>query len=670
MVPVGLLEPCEVRASTRRMPIEKLDPVLPVVGFPIGNHVWQGESLRPATEFVLCFLFLFNFLREKHKELSPGEGEDDGDTVGLSPAVPGVLKDVLTLGTLLSHAQRTFWAQCGGQEAAGTVAQAASTGSEAMETSPARPPTLSPEQSPRERLVELHTSFRELLTFFCTNTTIHGTIRLVCSSPNRLKKVSWGLLLLGTLGVLYWQLGLLLEQYWRYPVLMAVSVHSESKIFPSVTVCDMNPQRPRALRHRLEALDAFAQESIYSLYKFNFSEGRDSPFSNVPGPEPLFQLDCGIRLQQLRDLGSQHKVGFRLCNSTGGDCFYRTYSSGVKAAQEWYHFHYMDILGLVPTAGGDSHQSRFVLSCHYDSEDCQAQHFRTWHPPTYGSCYTFEGVFAAQRPGVTHKISLVLRTQTQVVLPLLSTEPDIKVMIHGHNHTPFLEPRGFSIRPGLETTIGIREGDFLQALRHDLPVAFRQVSCHCFYRLLQALEAHRLSCDSRCPRPCRETSYKLSATTSRWPSAKSADWIFAVLEEQTQSPSLSPGRRWAPPSPGRSRTPRSHMAKVNIFYQELNYRMVDEAPVYSVPQLLSAMGSLWSLWFGSSVLSIVELLELLLDATALTLLLGFRQLWGTQVSQPGASSASGSACTSPGARDSRPRVPVGALERVLVEELG
>ncbi|XP_021099282.1 amiloride-sensitive sodium channel subunit delta isoform X2 [Heterocephalus glaber] len=597
---------------------------------------------------------------------------------------------------------------------AGTVAQAASTGSEAMETAPARPPTLSPEQSPRERLVELHTSFRELLTFFCTNTTIHGTIRLVCSSPNRLKKVSWGLLLLGTLGVLYWQLGLLLEQYWRYPVLMAVSVHSESKIFPSVTVCDMNPQRPRALRHRLEALDAFAQESIYSLYKFNFSEGRDSPFSNVPGPEPLFQLDCGIRLQQLRDLGSQHKVGFRLCNSTGGDCFYRTYSSGVKAAQEWYHFHYMDILGLVPTAGGDSHQSRFVLSCHYDSEDCQAQHFRTWHHPTYGSCYTFEGVFAAQRPGVTHKISLVLRTQTQVVLPLLSTEPDIKVMIHGHNHTPFLEPRGFSIRPGLETTIGIREDEVRRLgspygrctdgpegvdvrllynssytrqlmvencscgyFLHPLPAGAQYCSCarhpawgHCFYRLLQALEAHRLSCDSRCPRPCRETSYKLSATTSRWPSAKSADWIFAVLEEQTQSPSLSPGRRWAPPSPGRSRTPRSHMAKVNIFYQELNYRMVDEAPVYSVPQLLSAMGSLWSLWFGSSVLSIVELLELLLDATALTLLLGFRQLWGTQVSQPGASSASGSACTSPGARDSRPRVPVGALERVLVEELG
>lgn len=54
-----------------------------------------------------------------------------------------------------------------------------------------------------------------------------------------------------------------------------------------------------------------------------------------------------------------------------------------------------------------------------------------------------------------------------------------------------------------------------------------------------------------------------------------------------------------------------------------------------VPQLLSAMGSLWSLWFGSSVLSVLELLELLLDAIALTVLLGCRRLRHAQGSQPG-----------------------------------
>ncbi|XP_052510045.1 amiloride-sensitive sodium channel subunit delta [Budorcas taxicolor] len=592
----------------------------------------------------------------------------------------------------------------------------------------ASPPTL-PEEEHGERLVELHTSFRELVTFFCTNSTIHGTIRLVCSSQNRLKTASWGLLLAGALGVLYWQFALLFEQYWRYPVIMTVSVHSERKLFPSVTLCDMNPHRPHLARHHLRVLDDFARENIYSLYRFNFSDSRDAPGAEVPGPEPAFQLDRRIHLQRLRPLDGQNRVGFELCNSTGGDCVQRAFSSGVVAAQEWYRFHYINILALLPAAHEDSHGSHFVFSCRYDDRDCHARHFQTSHHPTYGSCYTFNGVWAAQRPGVTHSecqpglgaggvsrptwphpwpppgISLVLRAEQQDHLPLLSTKAGIKVMIHPQDHTPFLEHQGFSIRPGTETTIDIREDEvhrlgspygqcmdstgsmdvqllyntsytrqacLASCFQHlmvetcscgyffyPLPVGAEYCSYmrhpawgHCFHRLYQKLKTHQLPCTTRCPRPCRESSYKLSAGTSRWPSSTSADWVLAVLGEPSRWNPWPPSasiKSWplSLPSPSRACTegptrrsgaqplspapcPRISLAKVNIFYQELNYRTVDETPVYSVPQLLSAMGSLWSLWFGSSVLSVVEVLELLLDAMALALLLCCRWLRGSQ----------------------------------------
>ncbi|XP_014639206.1 PREDICTED: amiloride-sensitive sodium channel subunit delta [Ceratotherium simum simum] len=540
------------------------------------------------------------------------------------------------------------------------------------------PPPPSPEDRRGERLLELHASFRELFTFFCTNATIHGAIRLVCSSGNRLKTASWGLLLVGALGALYWQFGLLFEQYWSYPVITTVSVHSERKLFPSVTLCDMNPHRPSPVHRHLQALDEFAQETLYALYTFNFSESQEVPGAADLDPEPAFQLDRRIHLQRLSRPGGQNKVGFRLCNSTGGDCFYRVYSSGVTAAREWYRFHYINILALLPPTHEDSHRSHgshFVYSCRYDGRHCEAPHFQTFHHPTYGSCYTFNGAWAAQHPGITHGISLVLRTEQQDHLPLLSTENGIKVMIHSRDHTPFLEHRGFSIRPGTETTIGIREDEVHRLgspYGHcsdggegvDVPLLYNAsytmqaclVSCfqqlmvetcscgyylyplpvgteycsytrhpawgHCFYRLYRDLETHRLPCASRCPRPCRESSYKLSAGTSRWPSSKSADWTLAVLGKRG---------RWIP-----SRSPRSSVAKMNILYQELNYRTVDETPVYSVPRLLSAMGSLWSLWFGSSVLSVLELLELLLDAVALALLLGCRRLRSAGGAQPGA----------------------------------
>lgn len=64
------------------------------------------------------------------------------------------------------------------------------------------------------------------------------------------------------------------------------------------------------------------------------------------------------------------------CNSTGGDCFYRAHSSGVTAAREWYHFHYVNILALLPTAREDSHRSHrghFIFSCQFDGQDCQAR---------------------------------------------------------------------------------------------------------------------------------------------------------------------------------------------------------------------------------------------------------------------------------------------------------
>ncbi|XP_032350794.1 LOW QUALITY PROTEIN: amiloride-sensitive sodium channel subunit delta [Camelus ferus] len=532
------------------------------------------------------------------------------------------------------------------------------------------PGTRKPKVECGERLVELHASFRELVTFFCTNTTIHGSVRLICSSQNRLKTVSWGLLLVGTLGMLYWQFGLLFEQYWRYPVIMTVSVHSERKLFPSVTLCDMNPHRPRPARRHLQALDDFAQENIYSLYGVSVSKPRDALAAKDLGPEPHFQLDRAVRLQKLSPLGGQNRVGFRLCNSSGGDCIHRAYSSGVTAAREWYRFHYVNILALLPPAHEDHHRSlgsHFIFSCLYDGQDCQARHFQTSHHPTYGSCYTFDGIWATQCPGITHGISLVLRTEQQDHLPLLSTEAGVKVMIHKRDHTPFLEHRSFSVRPGTETTIGIREDevhwlgspygrctDSTEGV--DVPLLYNAsytmqaclVSCfqqlmvqtcscgyyfyplpagaeycsylrhpawgHCFYRLYRDLGTHQLPCAARCPRPCRESLFRLSAGTSRWPSSKSADWTLSVLGK--------PGHR--------SPSPRSNLAKVNILYQELNYRTVDETPIYSVPRLLSAMGSLWSLWFGSSVLSVLEVLELLLDAAALTFLLCCRRLHAAQ----------------------------------------
>ncbi|XP_007449030.1 PREDICTED: LOW QUALITY PROTEIN: amiloride-sensitive sodium channel subunit delta [Lipotes vexillifer] len=540
-----------------------------------------------------------------------------------------------------------FW------DSAGAMAQAAGggPGTRTCPQLPPSPPPPPPEEGRGERLVELRASLRELVATFCTNGTIHGAIRLVCSSQNRLKTASWGLRLARALGVLCWQLGLLFGQYRCYPVIMTVSVHSEAaqrKLFLSVTLCDMNLHWPHPARRPLRALDNFARENIYSLCGFNFSNSEDAP-----GAE---------------------------CNSAGGDCIQQAYSSSVVAAWEWYRLHRVNVLALLPAAHEDGHHSRgrhFVFSCPYNGQGHQARHFQTSHHPSYGSCYTFNSVWAARHPGITHAVlALGMKQQDHLLLP---TGAGIKVVIH----TPFLEHRKSFLtyadkvhrlgspcghcttaRGGVDVqllyTVSCTRQACLVSCFQPLMVETRSCGCcfkpwpagaedcnsvrhpawgspttpspsHCFHCLCKDLETHRLPCASRCPRPCRGPSCKLSTGTSSWPSSKSAVSPGSRVRPHGQRalpgltcvPKALPSH--CPAAPGEEPQPQSNLAKVNTFSQELNYCTHPR-----VPQLLSATGSLWSLWFGSCVLSVVEMLELLLDAAALALLLCCRQLRGAR----------------------------------------
>ncbi|KAG8505501.1 LOW QUALITY PROTEIN: Amiloride-sensitive sodium channel subunit delta, partial [Galemys pyrenaicus] len=419
-----------------------------------------------------------------------------------------------------------------------------------------------------ERLVLLPTSFGEMLAFFCSNAVVQGHpppwlwpelppgSRLEAAAP-------------GVGGVLCWQVGLLLEQYWRYPHHRVPALGAQAR--PLHHAVRHEPTAARPCPPLSAGAGRARPQDIYSLYKFKLSARLGTPGAHTPCPDLPAMLDSGIRLQRL----SPDKVAFRLCNSTGGDCFCHTHASGVTAAHMWYRLHYLSVLALLPP------RSRApplppLLSLH--GQDCQARHLWTAEHPTYGSCYTFDAAWAPRRPGVTHRLSLVLRAEQQAHLTLLSPAAGIQVLVHRPDHSPFLGAPGFSVRPATETTVCVREVGWLCEVHrlgspygrcaHDsggvdvqllfasytrwacLVSCFQQLvvdtcSCghylfplpagveycssarhpawgHCFYCLRRELEAHQLACTWRCPRPCRESSYTLSAGTSTWPSSKSA----------------------------------------------------------------------------------------------------------------------------------------------------
>ncbi|NWZ43822.1 SCNNA protein, partial [Brachypodius atriceps] len=534
-----------------------------------------------------------------------------------------------------------------------------------------------------EGLIEFYGSFQEMFEFFCKNTTIHGTVRLVCSGGNRMKTAFWTLLLLASLGMLYWQFALMFSQFWAYPVVLTMTMHSEPKMFPAVTVCNLDPYRFELVSEHLAQLDRMAEESITFLYGINTSarlfQMKDrnihvQALANLSSSG--FKLSQNFSLLRMSDLrsGKKHsRVGFRLCDARGGNCFFKAYSSGMDAILEWYRFHYLNIMAQLPLivdiSQHEEHIEDVVYSCQYDGEPCRPSDYDHFHHPVFGSCYTFNSkgtdpFWTATKPGIPYGLSLILKAEQKDHIPLLSTMAGVKVMIHNHNQTPFLEHEGFDIRPGIATTVGIQQdevnrlgGNYGKCTRDGQDVAvellynssytlqaclhscfqramLRECGCgylyyplppgaqrcdynkhpawgHCFYQLYSRLRNHHLNCFQQCPKPCRESLYKVSAGTAKWPSAKSQDWVRQALRHQNGYNSSSS---------------RRDIAKVTIFYQQLNYQAVHEAPLLSENLLLSSMGSQWSLWFGSSVLSVVEMLELLVDTLALSLLFLLQRL--------------------------------------------
>uniref|UniRef100_A0A8C8AX78 Sodium channel epithelial 1 subunit delta n=1 Tax=Otus sunia TaxID=257818 RepID=A0A8C8AX78_9STRI len=497
------------------------------------------------------------------------------------------------------------------------------------------------EEEKKEGLIEFYDSFKDMFEFFCKNTTIHGTIRLVCSDSNRMKTAFWTLLLLASFGMLYWQFALMFSQYWAYPIVLTMSMHSEPKMFPAITICNLDPYRFELVSEHLVQLDHMAEESIAFLYGINTSASlfhvneKNMHIKDLTSIGNLsrssFKLSQNFSLLRMSDhnnrSGKKHSsVGFRLCNATGGNCFYKTYSSGMDAILEWYRFHYMNIMSQLPVIINISdHEEQIedmVYSCQYDGEPCRPRYVTSDDMELCGVGDTLEGRDGIQRD---LGLSLILRAEQKDHIPLLSTVAGVKVMIHNHNQTPFLEHEGFDIRPGIATTIGIQQDEVnrlggnygkcttngndvnvkllynnsytLQACLHSCfqHIMVRKCGCgyyyyplppgaeycdynkqpawgHCFYQLYNRLRNHHLNCFDQCPKPCRKD-----------------------------------------------------IAKVTIFYQQLNYQSVNESPLLSENLLLSSMGSQWSLWFGSSVLSVVEMFELLIDTLVLSLLFCYQR---------------------------------------------
>ena len=106
-----------------------------------------------------------------------------------------------------------------------------------------------------------------------------------------------------------------------------------------------------------------------------------------------------------------------------------------------------------------------------------------------------------------------------------------------------------------------------------------------------------LSCD--CKLPCEQTVFDYALTQAKWPNSV---YGSTYMSDASQNhPEIS------------SSLNEQNILKVQVYFRELNYDVIVETPSYSILDLLSDIGGIFSFYLGLSVVALFEFLELWFD---------------------------------------------------------
>ncbi|XP_030340436.1 amiloride-sensitive sodium channel subunit beta [Strigops habroptila] len=367
----------------------------------------------------------------------------------------------------------------------------------------------------------------------------------------------------------------------------------------------------------------------------------------------------------------KYKLAVKLCSYPGSDnCTYRNFTSAAQAVTEWYVLQSTSILAKVPLEERIrmGYQAEdMILACLYGAEPCNYKNFTQIYHPDHGNCYIFnwgmdEEALNSSNPGAEFGLKLILDISQQDYIPYLSSAAGARLMLHQQKSFPFLKDQGIYAMAGTETSIGVLV-DELERMGYpysdctmngsDVPVknlysqyntSYSIQAClrSCFqndmieicgcghymfplppgvnycnnedypgwaycYSLLRSSIRHRQICIDSCKETCNDTQYKMTISMADWPSEASEDWIFHILSyERDMSTNVT--------------LDRNGIIKLNIYFQEYNYRTISESAATTIVWLLSNLGGQFGFWMGGSVLCLIEFGEIIIDSLWITII--------------------------------------------------
>ncbi|XP_041424207.1 acid-sensing ion channel 1C [Xenopus laevis] len=288
-----------------------------------------------------------------------------------------------------------------------------------------------------------------------------------------------------------------------------------------------------------------------------------------------------------------------------------------------------------------------LLECRYRNETCGPENFTTVFT-RYGKCYTFNSgkkghrLLNTLKGGTGNGLELMLDIQQNEYLPVFSEtdetsyEAGIKVQIHSQIEPPYIHELGFGVPPGFQTFVATQEQQLVflpppWGNCKDTPLDsfdFKNYSitacriicqtehiidkhgCRMVHmpgnatvcpldqyekadKFLDALiMANNQSCP--CGTPCRTERYQKELSMVKIPSNASAKYLAKKYNKSVEYI-------------------RENILVLDIFFEALNYEMIEQKEAYEVAGLLGDIGGQMGLFIGASILTILEIFDYLYE---------------------------------------------------------
>ncbi|XP_071851417.1 epithelial sodium channel subunit beta-like isoform X1 [Apostichopus japonicus] len=496
---------------------------------------------------------------------------------------------------------------------------------------------------------EVH--FPDVLEDFADETTAHG-IPLVIQKPTIPQKLIWFCLVATSFVIFCVQASNLISTFYSYHTNVEL-VTSESVQFPDVTICNFNKMR----RTRLEKDEKWKQ--IIDRDDFWKVTGAGDDYGWFWDYYDSVSSSSSDSITE--DSSFRFKRGISEYYSDTSYYYYSNYPDWFNAPELPENLGPDNILSitkyLIPTKEELTkfgHQAGdLIRKCSFNGRPCNHSHFDVLVNKQYGNCFTFNssGISGGKISKVGEKLGLhlTLFIENPEYVGLLTEESGVRMAIHPRNSYPYPEDIGISLAAGFLTSIGLRQVElkrlpsphgectdgkgfdhvqgenyiygviscqkkcFLQNLNKscgcvdDINKDFQNTAqcSHNNSKCLQSIQRrfHSNGLECHCPVPCHEFIYNTKISSAVWPSEMYQYHLhneFNVTDDDSINVNL-----WKDIA-----VTRKNLLRVKVYFEELNYQLVEQIKTYSLATMLSSFGGLLGLFLGFSLITVFEVFVL------------------------------------------------------------